>query len=159
MGGWSKDNMLDGGARVAYSFLAGLLLYRSKWTLRNALSFPLLALLLLATLMMPGSAWNWLTELLIVLVVFPLLVALGAGAAASTRWQSMCQLSGNLSYPLYMTHYATIWIFGHYLTTQSPDASTLTIVVLCGIVCMLLIAYLVMRYVDQPIRRYLSSRS
>jgi peptidoglycan/LPS O-acetylase OafA/YrhL len=27
LGGWSKDNFLDGGARVAYSFLAGLFLY------------------------------------------------------------------------------------------------------------------------------------
>lgn len=159
LGGWSKDNILDGGARVAYSFLAGLLVYRSKWMVRNSLGFPLLALLLLAALMMPGTSWNWLTELLLVLGIFPLLVALGAGAVESKRWQSICQLSGKLSYPLYMTHYATIWIFGHYLTTQSPDANTLAIVIVSGVVCMLLFAYLVMRFVDQPIRRYLNSRS
>jgi peptidoglycan/LPS O-acetylase OafA/YrhL len=35
LGGWSKDNFWDGGARVAYSFLAGLLIYRSNWIIRN----------------------------------------------------------------------------------------------------------------------------
>jgi len=30
MGGWSKDTFLDGGVRVAYSFSAGLLLFRSN---------------------------------------------------------------------------------------------------------------------------------
>src|SRR5688572_22562421 len=31
LGGWAGSNFLDGGARVAYSFLAGLFIYRSNW--------------------------------------------------------------------------------------------------------------------------------
>src|SRR3954465_12505812 len=62
LGGWSKDNFLDGGARVAYSFLAGLFLCRSNWILKNRLGFTGLGILLFLAFTMPGSKWNWLTE-------------------------------------------------------------------------------------------------
>ncbi|RDC62536.1 hypothetical protein AHMF7616_01130 [Adhaeribacter pallidiroseus] len=83
LGGWSKDNFLDGGARMAYSFLAGLFLYRSNWMLKNRLGFVGLAILLFLAFIMPGSKWNWLTEALVVLFYFPLLVSLGAGSSLS----------------------------------------------------------------------------
>jgi peptidoglycan/LPS O-acetylase OafA/YrhL len=120
LGGWSKDNFLDGGARVAYSFLAGLLLYRSNWIIKNRIGFPVLAIVLFVVFMMPGSEWNWLTEALTVLIIFPLVVSLGAGSSLSPQWKKVCRFSGNISYPLYMTHYAVIWIFGNYYTTQKP---------------------------------------
>jgi peptidoglycan/LPS O-acetylase OafA/YrhL len=86
LGGWSKDNFLDGGARVAYSFLAGLFLFRSNWIIKNRLGFLGLAILLSFAFLMPGSKWNWLTETLVVLFYFPLLVSLGAGSGLSPQW-------------------------------------------------------------------------
>ena len=103
LGGWSKDNFFDGGFRVAYSFLAGLLLYRSNWIIKNKLGFIGLSILLFLAFLMPGSKWNWLTELLVVLFYFPLMVSLGAGSYLSTRWKKACQFSGNISYPLYFS--------------------------------------------------------
>ncbi len=39
LGGWAGSNFGDGGARVAYSFLAGLFMYRANWILKNRLGF------------------------------------------------------------------------------------------------------------------------
>ena len=90
MGGWSKDNFWDGGIRIAYSFLAGLLIYRSDWIIKNRLGFGGLAVLLAAAFLFPYSSWNWLTEPLIVLIYFPLLIALGAGASLTKGPNRIC---------------------------------------------------------------------
>lgn len=158
LGGWSKDNFLDGGARVAYSFLAGLFLYRSNWILKNRLGFIGLGILLSLAFIMPWSPWNWLTETLVVIFYFPLLVALGAGSSLSPQWQKLCQFSGNISYPLYMTHYALIWIFGNYYTNEKPPVGELTFVIISGIIFLVVVAYLVMTYYDIPVRRYLAKK-
>jgi len=158
LGGWSKDNFLDGGARVAYSFLAGLLIYRSNWIIKNTLGFPVLAVLLSLAFLMPWTQWNWLTEQLVVIFYFPLLVSLGAGSTLSPRLNAICRFSGNISYPLYMTHYAAIWIFGNYFTTQKPDGSELTLIIVLGIIFLVGFAFLAMKFYDIPVRRYLSKK-
>ena len=158
LGGWSKDNFLDGGARVAYSFLAGLFLYRSNWIIKNRLHFTGLAILLFLAFIMPGSKWNWLTEALVVLFYFPLIVALGAGSSLSPRWKKVCRFSGNISYPLYMTHYAAIWVFGNYYTNEKPPAGELPYIIIPGIIFLVVIAYLVMVFYDIPVRRYLTKK-
>lgn len=158
LGGWSKDNFLDGGVRVAYSFSAGLLIFRSNWIINNRLGFLGLAALLSLTFVMPGSQWNWLTESLVVLFYFPLLVSLGAGSVLSSRLKSVCRFSGNISYPLYMTHYAAIWIFGSYFTNAKPGAGELIIVVIVGVILLVVFAWLVMKFYDIPVRKYLSKK-
>lgn len=158
LGGWSKDNIFDGGARVAYSFLAGLLLYRSNWIIKNRLGFTVLSILLFLAFLMPGSKWNWLTELVVVLFYFPLLVSLGAGSFLSAGWKTVCQFSGKISYPLYMTHYAFIWVFGNYYTSAKPTASQLAYIIIFGVIFLIVFAYYVMVLFDIPIRQYLSGK-
>lgn len=158
MGGWSGGTFWDGGVRVAYSFLAGLIVYRFQWIVRNKLGFPVLAILLSATLVLPWFEQNWLAELVVVLLFFPLLVALGAGATVSGWTQKLCVWLGNLSYPLYMTHYVGIWWFGTYLTTSHPDSGTLPWIIGGGTVLMVLFAWLMMRVYDQPLRNYLTRK-
>lgn len=158
LGGWSKDNYLDGGARVAFSFLAGLLLYRSNWIIKNKIGFLGLSVLLALAFLMPGTKWNWLTEILVVVFYFPLLVSLGAGSTLSGQWKKVCRFSGNISYPLYMTHYAFIWIYGNYYTKKNPAVNELTFIIIIGVILMVIFAYLVMHYVDTPIRRYLTQK-
>lgn len=158
LGGWSKDNFFDGGARVAYSFLAGLLIYRSNWIIKNRLGFAGLAVLLSLAFLMPSSPWNWLTELLVVLIYFPLIVSLGAGSILSAQWKKVCQFSGHISYPLYMTHYAAIWIFGSYFTSRNPSGNELVLVVVLGVIFLVLFAYAAMKLYDIPVRRYLAKK-
>jgi len=158
LGGWSKDNFADGGARVAYSFLAGMLIYRSNWIIKNRIGFGGLAVLLLLLFMMPSTPWNWLTEAVLVLVCFPLLVSLGAGSALSASWINICRFSGRISYPLYMTHYAGIWIFGNYFSSQHPTSGELAFIIIGGIIFLVLFAYAVLKVYDLPVRKYLANR-
>lgn len=158
LGGWSKDNFLDGGVRVAYSFCAGLLLYRSNWIIKNRLGFAGLTLLLSLAFIMPWTEMNWLMEVLVVLAYFPLVVALGAGSVLSPRWEKICQFSGNISYPLYMTHYAALWVFGNYYTKRNPSGGELYVIVIGGTILLVAVAYVVLVLYDVPVRRYLAKR-
>lgn len=158
LGGWSGPTFLDGFARISYSFLAGLLIYRSNWVIKNKLGFVGLSLMLLLAFIFPFSKWNWLTEPAIVLIYFPLLIALGAGSSLSPAFKKLCVFSGNISYPLYMTHYAVLWMFGNYYTSSAPGAMQSTLIVTIGVVLLIGFAYLVMVLYDIPLRRYLSSK-
>ncbi|HEU4607782.1 MAG TPA: acyltransferase [Chitinophagaceae bacterium] len=158
LGGWSGGTFFDGAARVAFSFSAGLLIYRFNWIIKNRIGFIGLAVLLSLAFLMPGSSWNWLTEALLVIVFFPLIVSLGAGTVSSSRWKKVCRFSGNISYPLYMTHYAFIWIFGNYFTNRQPSIASLPYIIIPGVIFLVLVAYLVMNYYDIPIRRYFTQK-
>jgi peptidoglycan/LPS O-acetylase OafA/YrhL len=158
LGGWSRDTLWDGGARVSYSFLMGLLIFRSNWIIKNKLGFAGLAALLLLAFIMPWSKWNWLTELLVVLFYFPLIVSLGAGSRVFANTKKVCAFSGNISYPLYMTHYAAIWIFGNYFTKYKPGMSEVWYIIVAGVFFLIGIAYLAMMLYDLPVRRYLNSK-
>lgn len=159
MGGWGKGNFWDGGARVSYSFLAGMLVYRFKRVIKNKLGFIGLSVLLILAFLMPFSNnWNWLSEPFVVILYFPLLVALGAGATLAPGLKKICILSGKLSYPLYMTHYAVMWMFGNYLATHKPGASQLTFIIIAGLIILSAFAYLVMVFYDTPVRNYLNRK-
>lgn len=158
LGGWSGPTFWDGGARVSYSFLAGLLIYRSNWIIKNKLGFTGIAILLLLAFIMPFPKWSWLSESLIVLFYFPLLIALGAGASLTPGLKKICIFSGKISYPLYMTHYAVLWMFGNYYTSHKPGIMQLTFLIIAGMILLVGAAYLVMVAYDIPVRKYLSDR-
>ncbi len=158
LGGWSGPTFWDGSARVAFSFLAGMLIYRSNWIIKNRLGFIGMAVLLFLAFMMPFSKWNWVTESFVVLIYFPLLIALGAGASLNKGLKKLCLLLGQLSYPLYMTHYAVLWLFGNYYASRKPGPLQLACVIITGIILLIGFAYIVMKVYDMPIRKYLNER-
>lgn len=158
LGGWSGPTFWDGGARIAYSFLAGLLIYRSNWIIKNKLGFAGIGALLFLAFLMPFSGWNWLSEPFIVLFYFPLLIALGAGATLTGGLKNVCVFSGKISYPLYMTHYAVLWMFGNYYTSHKPDTMQLTLIIIAALILLVGAAYLVMVLYDIPVRKYLTHK-
>ena len=158
MGGWDGHSFWDGGARIAFSFTAGLSIYRYNLIIKNKLGFIGLSILLSLAFLMPFSTWNWLTEPLVVIIYFPLLIALGAGAQLHPGLKKICVFSGNISYPLYMTHYAVIWMFANYNTANKPDAIHLTYIITGGLIVLVTFAYLVMVGYDVPLRSYLTEK-
>ncbi|MEJ2902416.1 acyltransferase family protein [Pedobacter panaciterrae] len=158
LGGWSGPTFWDGAARISYSFLAGLLIYRSNWIIKNKLGFISLAILLFLAFLMPSSKWNWLSEPFIVLFYFPLLIALGAGAILAPGLKKFCVFSGKISYPLYMTHYAVLWMFGNYYTSHKVSSMQLTLIIVAGLILLTGAAYLIMVVYDIPVRKYLSNK-
>jgi peptidoglycan/LPS O-acetylase OafA/YrhL len=158
LGGWSGSTFWHGGARIAYSFSAGLLIFRSNWIIKNKLGFVGLALLLSFAFMMPFTKLNLFTEPFIVMIYFPLLVALGAGANLKLGLKKVCQFLGKISYPLYMTHYAVLWMFGNYYIINKPNAIQLTFIILAALTLLIGFAYIVMIFYDIPLRKYLSAK-
>ena len=156
-GGWAGNNFWHGGARVAFSFLAGMCVFRYQLIIKNKLGFPLMAILLALSFFVPyNDDWNWLTEPSIIVFYFPLLVALGAGTLLNTSHQKVCRFSGQISYPLYITHYFVLWAFGNYYGQAQPSDTTLAWVIPSLIIGQIIIAYIAMKFYDLPIRKWLS---
>ncbi len=155
-GGWAGFNFFDGLARLSFSFLMGMFIYRSNWIIKNKLGLiGMSALLLLAFFTPYNDQWNWLTEPVLVLVYLPLLVSLGAGASLASKHQKINAFSGNISYPLYMIHYPFVWIFLTYVAVEKPSIANLSWVIPVSTVLLLLFAYFVFAFIDLPLRRYL----
>ena len=158
MGGWSGPTFWDGSARISYSFLAGLLVYRYKYIIKNKLGFIGVALLLFLAFIMPFSKWNLLSEPLVILFYFPVLIALGAGATLKPGLKKICLFLGKISYPLYMTHYAVLWMFGNYYGSHKPGTMQLAFIIITSLILLVGAAYVIMILYDIPVRKYLSNR-
>jgi peptidoglycan/LPS O-acetylase OafA/YrhL len=155
MGGWGGPTFWDGFVRLCYSFFAGLLIYRSNWIIKNNLGFIRIGLLLSLTFIVPYGRWNLITESLAVLIYFPLIIALGVGATLSNGLKNLCDFSGKISYPLYMSHYWALWMFANYLTANKPDRFEKYLVVALGVLLLVGFSHLVTLFFDIPIRKYL----
>ncbi len=99
-----------------------------------------------------------LAEPTLVLLYFPALIAVGAGTTFLPGFEKMCVFLGKLAYPLYMIHYAAIWIFGSYFVSHKPDPLHLSLVVVTGVILLVGFSYLVLILYGEPIRCYLAGR-
>ena len=156
-GGFNGTTFSTGAARISFSFLAGLLVFRSKWIIHTRIGMGALSILLLLAFVVPYARGGWVREAVVIVVYFPLLVVLGAGVTLSARSEKLCKLAGNISYPLYMTHYSVIYIFGNYYDGHKLGTLNLALLVSGGVLVLLAFAYVAMMFYDVPLRRFLSS--
>jgi peptidoglycan/LPS O-acetylase OafA/YrhL len=157
--GWGGDNISAGAIRVFYSFLAGMLVYRMGWIIKSRVGFIAVSVLTLAVFLSPFSnKWNFVSEPIIVILYLPLLVALGAGATLRLAFTKICKFSGELSYPLYMVHYPFIWIFFSYLEKYKPTMDEKAMIIPVSTVLLIIFAWLILKFIDEPIRKYLKNR-
>ena len=158
MGGWSVETTWQGAARVFFAFTAGLLIHRFRLIIPSKLGFISLSILLIAGLLLPFTSWNWIAELLIAMVAWPLIISLGAGVQISERMRKICTFSGNISYPLYMTHYMAIWSFSYFNVKYPLKGAPLAFTVAGMTAALVGFAYLTLKYFDEPVRAYLSRK-
>jgi peptidoglycan/LPS O-acetylase OafA/YrhL len=155
--GWGGDNFFGGGIRVLYAFLVGILVYRSKWIIRSKLGFVSMGILLLVVFLVPFSKANSIIDPLLVIIYFPFLVALGAGATLQPGLAKICKFSGDISYPLYVIHYPFLWLFLSYIEVNKPTMTTMLWLIPSGTIALVLMAYGILVLVDLPMRKYLKS--
>ncbi len=167
IGGWAVNapQLHIGFARLLYPFLAGMLLMRSGLRIHVRHSFFVCSLLLMVCFALPrfgGPAHLWvngLYEAFCIIVVFPLIVAMGAGqrdAGAATN--RACRRLGDLSYPLYITHYPLIYIYTAWIGRGPRSVEQRTgwgILLWCTAVAL---AYVYLKLYDEPVRAWLSRR-
>lgn len=158
-GGWAGKNFSSGGIRVFFSFIAGMLIYRANLVIKSRLGFIAVSILLMAVLLSPFSnKWNFISEPIIVIFCLPLLVALGAGATLRPAFNGVCKFSGAISYPLYMVHYPFLWVFFSYIEKYKPTIGQLQVIIPVSVVLLIVFAWLVLTFIDIPIRKYLKRR-
>ncbi|PKK35577.1 acyltransferase [Siphonobacter sp. SORGH_AS_0500] len=157
--GFGGDNVMGGGYRMLYSFLAGILVYRSQWIIPSKLGLVSLSILLLLSFLIPFSKHtSRLVDPLVLIFYLPFLVALGAGATHHLVYQKICKFLGDISYPLYMTHYPFIWLVLSYMEVKKPSVQEMVVVMIAGVILLILFAYAVMVLLDIPLRKYFTHR-
>lgn len=131
IGGWSltPTQIYIGFSRLLYPFFAGLLLSRIGGTIRVRGGFWWCSLLVTAALTMPhvGSVFEpWINggyQAVVILLVFPLIVAMGAGSRVTdARSVAVCSFLGEISYPLYITHFPLVYMQMAWVA-NNPEAS------------------------------------
>ena len=167
VGGWSLDatQLRIGFTRMMFPFFAGLLLFRSGRLVRVNHAFWLCSLLVVVALAIPRlggreHVWvNGLYEAVCIIVVFPLIVALGAGGHLHGRRSArICDLLGQISYPLYITHYPLIYVYTAWVVDRHLNlrqAYPVAILILFGSIAL---SYVYLRFYDEPVRAWLRRR-
>ncbi len=174
IGGWAlnPEQIYVGFTRLLYPFLAGLLLSRISKPKKLNNAFLWTTLLLITVLAIPriGGAEGYLNGIydsLIVIVVFPLLVYLGScGQIQSIRGKQFATFLGNLSYPLYITHYPIMYVFMawvvrnelHIDPTSTDKLPHLIIASLATLLISILIGHFSFKCYDQPVRKWLTHK-
>lgn len=166
--GWSLlDWNLPGGLlRMLFAFPMGLLLSRLFRPVAIRGAFWICSLAVVALLAVPyvgGSESLWMNGLydsLCVVVLFPLIVWLGAsGRATDSATAGLCKFLGDISYPVYVIHYPFMYLFFAWLWSgeQIPFAEAWPVAVGLFAGCILL-AYAALKGYDEPVRRWLTRR-
>ena len=104
--------------------------------------------------------WNGLYEAFCIIVVFPLLIILGASGNTTDKVSTgICKFLGDISYPLYITHYPFMYLFYAWLIKNEYFTFGETWqVALCVYVWNIVVAYLCLKLYDEPVRRWLTRR-
>jgi peptidoglycan/LPS O-acetylase OafA/YrhL len=158
--GWSRETFGGGFFRVAFSFAFGLLLFRLKAARglpRAPLAWLLVPIGLGAALAAPRIPT--LPDTVFVMVFFPALLALGAGAALPKRLRGLAIWAGAVSYPLYAIHVPLLGAADLILPADATLPVRAALSLTTGLL-IVLIAWGVERFYDRPIReRAFASRT
>lgn len=177
-GGWAimPNQIYVGFTRLAFPFLCGMLISRilsgritkespTGSPIRVRGGFWLASALIVTILCVPciggtdGIA-NGLYQVICITIIFPLIILLGADSrttdARSTR---ICRFLGNLSYPLYITHFQFIFLQMAFVHNH-PDVELWQkwFVGIGIVVVSILIAHAIFKTYDEPMRAWLTQR-
>lgn len=178
IGGWSitPDQMYVGFSRLLYPFLCGLLISRllPKFiTKENPSGSPLgirggfwwASLLLVVLFAVPqiggkSCVADGLYQVFAIVVMFPVIVLIGAGSKTtdkrSAKW---CETLGNLSYPLYITHFPLMYIQMAWVSSHKDSPVWHHVVLNLGILLVAIgIAWAFLKLYDEPVRAWLKKK-
>jgi len=168
IGGWALDKtqLHVGFARVLYPFFAGVLLCRMGKLIRVKGAFWVCSLLIVIVLAVPrigGSEHLWMNglyESFVIVIVFPLIVSIGAGGNITGKYSiKLCKFLGDISYPLYITHYPLIYVYVAWVANNKiPLGAYGLFVGFLLLITSIIIAYACLKLYDEPVRNWLKKR-
>lgn len=172
--GWSllDNNLLGGSLRIMFSFSAGMLVSRifKPSKIKGAFWIASAAIIILLSIPYVGnenSTWiNGIYDSVVVILIFPLLVFMGASdysnksKSSNKSLQKIYRFLGDISYPLYIIHYPFMYLYYAWAWSHEPSLTfaqtwPIALVLFFGNIAL---AYVVMKFYDIPIRRWLSNK-
>ena len=167
IGGWSLETaqLRIGITRLIYPFFAGLLLSRTAKLTHIKNAFFWCSLLIIIVLSIPrigGITHLWLNglyEALIIIFIFPLVVYMGAsGRVKAKNANRLCKFLGDISYPIYITHYPLIYIYTAWVRDNKVSLRDGWPFGLLVFISAIAIAYVCLKFYDEPLRAWLKKK-
>ena len=168
VGGWALnwEQQYVGLVRLMYPFFGGLLLSRLGWLIRTRKNaFGWCSLMIIAVLSAPriggtdGYWMNGLYEAFCIICIFPVIVSMGAGGRITGRRSAaVCKFLGDISYPVYITHYPLVYIYTAWAFNRQATLAEGLPYMLLTFVGAFALAYACLKCYDLPVRKWLTER-
>ncbi|MEO6174314.1 MAG: acyltransferase [Flavobacterium circumlabens] len=167
IGGWSLnlEQLNVGFTRLLYPFFAGILLSRLGKLIHIKGAFWVCSVMITVILALPrfgneSSLWmNGIYESVCIIVLFPLIVAIGAGGEIKNAFSlKICKLLGDISYPVYITHYPLIYWYTAWVVDNKVTLADGYLLGIGVLIASVIIAYLCLKLYDEPVRNWLQKR-
>jgi peptidoglycan/LPS O-acetylase OafA/YrhL len=166
--GWSLIDygFLTGLLRMLFPFTLGMLVRRNFKPIAVRSAFAMCSVMLLLIFLVPNITnqgailLNGVYEFFCISVIFPAILLIGASAKISGKLASrVCNYLGNVSFPLYITHYPVMYLFYAWMIDTGRCTLANTWQVTIG-VCLwnLLFATICMKFYDMPVRKMLTRK-
>lgn len=162
--GWTLAgyNLPGGFLRMLFAFSVGLLMSRNFKPRPVWGAFWICSLAVIALLSVPyvgSKLTNGIYDAVCVIVIFPLLVYIGASGMATDRFTSrVCKFMGDISYPVYLIHYPILYLFFAWVWKNGLVFSQVWPMAVLLFVGFILFAWFCLKFYDEPLRRWLSRR-
>lgn len=150
-----------GTLRMAFSFTLGLWLYRVHDRFPKLRpGWIVLSLVLIAAMCAPRipqsmAHANGLLEVAMVILLFPLIVLLGAHSQIGRGEMAACKFAGHISYPIYILHYPYLFIYMNYVNFRHPPMQDRLLWASVAFIVVVGFAWSALKLYDEPIRRAL----
>lgn len=164
--GWTVDttNLLGGTLRMLCPFTIGMLMSRVFKPIKKVRgAFWICTIILLVLFHVPfidggtPMSLNGIFETACIICIFPIIVWTGAsGTTTDNTSRRICRFLGDISFPLYIVHYPLMYAFYMWLIkTELYTFSDTWPIAISTMACSICIAWLSLRFYDEPIRKWL----
>jgi peptidoglycan/LPS O-acetylase OafA/YrhL len=164
--GWNAKSFSGGLVRVAYSFFAGVLLYRlfarrilvlgqHWWT--GLMPWIILGVVALVLGAIPPAAVRPYYEFAVVVFLFPAVVYCALWVKPEGVSARVCKVLGSVSYAVYAIHYPLYWLFHGMITklTNLPAETFAPWAGFCFIGVLVPFCWVLDKFYDGPLRKFL----
>jgi Predicted acyltransferases len=165
--GWSlsDNNFIGGFLRLLFAFSMGLFISRIFKPIKIKGAFWICSAIIIILLSIPyvggeNAKWmNGIYDSFCTILIFPIIVFFGASGTTTTKIsKKICKLLGDISYPLYIVHYPFMYLFYAWLWKNNYKFEQVWPVTLLLFFGNILIAYIILKVYDEPVRKWLTSK-